>query len=416
MNEATRLFVERHREEDVRRLALQGGGNGVDLRIALQQIQGWQTARTKLPTWAAVAGVWYPPHLSMEQCSSELTARYKAALVLEVAQTMAPGVDGGAGVVDLTGGFGVDFFFMASAWATAAVSRSRTYFIYVERSEELCRLAAHNFELLNLRGEVKNADSIEFLKSLEHASVLFLDPARRDGHGGKVVLLEDCTPDVVALCDELLAKTDCLMLKLSPMLDWHRAVEQLSRPGWGMTVHVVSVKNECKELLLVVRKGGSEMVSVVCANWTGNDWERLAYADDENRPVTVWPPAPDETVLKGCWLLEPNASVMKAGCFGVLCHRFGVSALGQNSHLFIADDRVEGFPGRQLRIEGVSGMNKRELKGLLRGVERANVCVRNFPMTAEALRRRLGVKDGGRDFLYGTTLGDGRHVVLRGTS
>ena len=256
MNEATLEFINRNADADVRQLALRGSKDPeVDLTIALQQIQGRQTARKKIPTWAAIDGVVYPVHLSMEQCSSEQTARYKADLCRRlITSHLSP-------LIDLTGGFGVDFFFMSEAFDEA---------VYVERNAELCAIASHNFKVLGKSVACVNADGADYLHQLSHAALIFLDPARRDSHGDRTYGISDCTPDVLSLKEELLEKSDVVMLKLSPMLDWRKAVDDLGE-AYVSEVHIVSVQNECKELLIVMQKDAPSL-RLVCVN-DDNIWE-----------------------------------------------------------------------------------------------------------------------------------------------
>ena len=396
MNQATREFVFQHADDDVRQLALKKVKNPeIDLPLALDQIKGRQTARTKIPTWAQHDGILYPSHLSMEQCSSEKTARYKAKLIRHLTDCFAS-------FVDLTGGLGVDFSMMASTLPACSC-------VYVEQQATLCDLARHNFQVLGLSNtEVVHADGVEFLHQLDHASVIFLDPARRDSHGGRTYAIGDCTPDVLLLRDELLQKADVVMLKLSPMLDWHEAVRLLNREGECVReVHIVSTGNECKELLLVLDKQEKgRACQVVCVN------------DEEVFRFPVGAASPNDKdhgwrmPVAGDYLYEPNASVMKAGCFMELSAAFGVQGLGANSHLFIADRLVGEFPGRKFLVQGVSSMNKKELQEKLQGIDHANIATRNFPMRPEELRRRLKIKDGGEVFIFATTLSDGTLVLI----
>ena len=453
---AMQAFIREHRTDDVRLLALKAPrGAGFDLTVALEQIAGWQAARRKLPSWAANDAVVYPRHLSMEQCSSESTARYKA----EVARwlfnhcndngndndhdhggTTADSATPSCGerhdarpreakplaMADLTGGLGVDFAFLAPLFQRA---------VYNERDSRLCGVARHNFKALGLDNtEVINGEAEAALDLLPHLDLLFLDPARRDGNGSKTVAIADCSPDVAALLPRLLAKATRLMLKLSPMLDWHKAMADLR--GAVAEVHIVGTGGECKELLLVCDSAEHDAVRVVCAN----DSERFAFslatahgAGSDHRhgsgsgdatacPQATQPPlfAASELMEAAAataadvplHLLEPNATVMKAGCFGLLASRFGLEAVGRDSHLFVARGEVEGFPGRQFTVKACSTMNRRSLKDMLRGVKKANVSVRNLPLSADALRRKLGVADGGDTYIFGTTASDGSHVVL----
>ena len=411
MNQATIDFIREHAEADVRQLALQGTKNPeVDLSFALDQIAGRQKAKTKLPSWAAIDGIIYPPHLSMEQCSSEQTARYKRCLVMGDGCWLNDKKTEGSGTVsfvDLTGGFGVDFAFIASA-INQHLTPITQHLIYIERQAPLCAISSENFKLLGLNHiEVVCADGVEYLHQLDHADLIFLDPARRDDHGGRTYGIADCTPNVLELRDELLQKADRIMLKLSPMLDWRKAVDDL---GNVSEVHIVSVDNECKELLIILCNGltrtNSDGVCVVCVNLLSNgNHEIFAFSHDDS---------PFSSVLVRCpkYLFEPNASIMKAGCFTLLEQRFGVSQLDKNSHLFVSDSDVSDFPGRRFIIEKTTSMNKRELKSALAGIERANITVRNFPMSVAELRKRLKLKEGGDLYLFATTIAGHQHQLF----
>ncbi|MCR4853779.1 MAG: SAM-dependent methyltransferase [Prevotella sp.] len=408
MNEATQAFIREHRNDDVRSLALKAHGQeDIDLPLALDQIAGWQTARRKLPSWAAVDGLRYPPHLSMEQCSSEQTALYKSRLVASLlAQVGGENVDDATverledvtpaasfpSLVDLTGGFGVDFSFMARPFAKAT---------YVERQPHLCALARHNFPLLNLtQAIVRQTDAETFLEQMAPATVIFLDPARRDTHGQRTFAIADCTPDASALKHLLVQKAQWVMLKLSPMLDWHKAVDD--QQPYVRQVHIVAVGNECKELLLLLSRQGEEPLEVFCVN----DEQRFAFVPSTSLDIHVAEPK------AGDYLYEPNAAIMKAGCFAQLTSPFSLGAIGTNSHLFVAPHPVDDFPGRRFVINVVSSLNKKELRRALQGVTRANIAVRNFPLSAADLRRRLKLADGGDHYLFGTTTASGEHCLL----
>jgi len=391
MNQATADFIRQHADGDVRQLALQAKKNPeVNLPFALDQIAGRQTARRKLPSWAAIDGIVYPPHLSMEQCSSEQTARYKALLA-----------EGTESVVDLTGGFGVDFSFLAQGARRA---------VYVERQEALCAIARQNFQLLGLtQAEVVCADSEDYLRQMEPADLIFIDPARRDSHGGRTYGITDCTPDVLALRPLLLQKARRVLLKLSPMLDWRKAVSDLGQDV-VREVHIVSVGNECKELLVVIDTplhalpGGEGRL--VCVN-DGQVFETALSAS------ATLPLSPYRGDWEGAlYLYEPNASIMKAGCFAEVAQRFGVDAIARNSHLFVSGTLVANFPGRVFHIDTVTSMNKRELKEKLGSLSQANIAVRNFPLSVADLRRRLKISEGGSTYIFATTLANGERTLL----
>ena len=404
LNEATRQFVRLHAADDVRRLALQAhAAPDVDLPLALNQIRGRQIARQKLPSWAEIEEIAYPPHLSMEQCSSEQTAQYKAQLLARFVSTFSKH----AHFIDLTGGLGVDFSFIAQALGACKA-------VYVERDAHLCELARHNFPLLGLPNAEIVCDTAEnYLhqcSTVTHppSTILFLDPARRDAHGNRTYALADCTPNVLEIRDELLKIADFIVLKLSPMLDWHRAVEEL---GNVSEVHIVSVANECKEMLLVMKKN-PENLKIFCAN----DQQLFSYEETGTMAQKhAVPCISDVASLVGkSHLFVPNASVMKAGCFAELCEQFHLEALAPNSHLFVrvGDDKQEDFPGRKFQISAISSMNKREIREKLSGIAQANIAVRNFPMRPEELRRRLKMREGGDTYIFATTLAGKKHVLI----
>lgn len=504
MNQATLDFIRQHQDDDVRQLAFLGSKYPeVDMPFALDQIRGRKMARVKLPRWASIDGIFYPPHISMEQCSSEQTALYKAELAARLLGLSPSSSENGEekekesenvsnlhlseicefagkgavdsefakneatckkqqilteseenvnetkeephegdfseeiGFVDLTGGFGVDFSYIASRLGVKSM--------YVERQAHLCEAAKENFGRLGLKNAiVKNGDGIEVLHSFaskkEAAAsdslgitedqsqsllktnlglkLIFIDPARRDDAGNKVVSLKDCTPDVTLLQEEMLSKADYVIIKLSPMLDWHRAVSELS---CVKEVHIISVNNECKELLLVLsarNMGGMEASSadgevkhagslrIYCVN----DAQSFVCdeLDMESSSVRIAPPVLEEMQ----YLYEPNASLMKAGCFSVLSERYGARMLSKNSHLFVSQAPIEAFPGRSFRIIAVSSFNKKELKRHLSGITKANIATRNFPLSVAELRKRLKLKDGGETYIFATTLSDESHVLV----
>lgn len=432
MNQATQDFICQHQDDDVRQLAFLGSKYPeVDMPFALDQIRGRKMARVKLPRWASLEGIIYPPHISMEQCSSESTALYKAELAARLLGLPASSsgtemkAENEIEFVDLTGGFGVDFSYIAARLGVKSM--------YVERQTHLCEAAKENFGRLGLKNAiVKNGDGIEVLHSFhpkkkDAASaddslgitydqprsllktnlglkIIFIDPARRDDAGNKVVSLKDCTPDVTVLQEEMLSKADYVIIKLSPMLDWHRAISELSHVR---EVHIISVNNECKELLLVlsVRNMG-ENLRIYCIN---DAQSFVCYElDMEASQVKIAP----STLEEMQYLYEPNASLMKAGCFSVLSGRYDARMLSKNSHLFVSQAPIEAFPGRSFRIIAVSSFNKKELKRHLSGITKANIATRNFPLSVAELRKRLKLKDGGETYIFATTLSDESHVLV----
>lgn len=504
MNQATLDFIRQHQDDDVRQLAFLGSKYPeVDMPFALDQIRGRKMARVKLPRWASIDGIIYPPHISMEQCSSEQTALYKAELAARLLGLSSSSSENGeekekesenasnlhlseicefagkgavdsefakneatckkqqilteskenvneikeephkgdfseeTGFVDLTGGFGVDFSYIASRLGVKSM--------YVERQAHLCEAAKENFGRLGLKNAiVKNGDGIEVLHSfaskkddaaseslgiIEEQSrsllktnlglkLIFIDPARRDDAGNKVVSLKDCTPDVTVLQEEMLSKADYVIIKLSPMLDWHRAVSELN---CVQEVHIISVNNECKELLLVLSARNMGEMEASSADgevkhagnlriYCVNDAQSFVCdeSDMESSSVRIASPVLEEMQ----YLYEPNASLMKAGCFGVLSKRYGARMLSKNSHLFVSMVPIEDFPGRSFRIIAISSFNKKELKRYLSGITKANIATRNFPLSVAELRKRLKLKDGGETYIFATTLSDESHVLV----
>ena len=432
----TSEFVKQFRQADPRKLALQASRYpDVDMPYALNQIQGWQTALRKLPSWAACDGVVYPPHLNMEQCSSEATARYKQ----QVARRWAERIPNASrtSMTDLTGGFGVDFSFTSRCFDCAT---------YVERNASLCDVVGSNLPRLGIRNaQVKCAEAEAVLKQTEPQTMIFLDPARRDEHGAKTVLIADCTPDVCQLLPSLMQKSQFVMLKLSPMLDWHKAIVDLD--GKVREVHIVSADGECKELLLVLAPDGKPEVQVFCVDILSKPDSQGVYPRSEfvysiatnvqeevmennsksenstsaqptnstfNIQHSTLPPATNSTfnIQHSTFLFEPNASVMKAGCFDEIARAYGVSAISRNSHLFLSDREIDGFPGRTFVIDAVTTMNKRQLRQTLSGMKQANIAVRNFPLSVAELRKRLKLNDGGDTYIFATTTSDGDHILM----
>ena len=387
LSSETLRFIEENARADVRSLALQAKKYPqVDMAMAVVQIAGRQIAVAKVPSWYRTEGLLYPKHLSMEQCSSEATAIYKAGLVE------------GDTFADLTGGFGIDCSFLSRKFKQAD---------YVERQSELCELAEHNFPLLGLKIGVHNEDGVEYLKQMYPVDVLFLDPARRDGHGEKTVAISDCEPDVSALEDLLVEKAKKVMVKLSPMLDLSLALKALK---YVREVHIVSVNNECKELLLILEKSTDSLEIVIHCEQITSTGEHQRYAFTQEQERTSDCPLAAEV---GAYLYEPNASILKAGAYRSLTQAYPVKKLHASSHLYTSPYYIEDFPGRRFQVEAVSGFGKKELKTLLQGLEKANLTIRNFPSSVAELRKRLKLKEGGECYLFATTLSDESKVLIK---
>ena len=336
-------------------------------RWFLQQVEGRERTADKLPTFAAIEDWWYPVRLSCEQCSSELTARYKASLV------------SGEKMADLTGGYGVDTYFLSEVFDHTE---------YVEQNAELCRIATHNFA--NKSIAIHNTSAEEFLQTAGEYDLIFLDPARRDSHGGKVFRLEDCTPNVVQLLPTLLSHGKRLMIKLSPMLDLTQAITSLSQVTWD--TYIVAIKNEVKELLLVSGESGR----ITAIDLDKKDQAFVFTKEEESSCPFI-----HSSIHPFTFLYEPSAAILKAGAYKLVAQRFGLLKLDVNTHLYASDTLIENFPGRVWRIT-----EPQDLK-------QANVLTRNYPLTPEALKKKLHLRDGGTAFVIGCRVA-GKPVLLYG--
>ena len=383
MNEITKQFIRENLNADVPTLALKKAPVGTDFSLALRQIEARQLLKKKVPSWSVNEELLFPAHLSIEQCSSEASAKYKAGLMQ------------GKSFADLTGGLGVDTYFISQHFQQAD---------YVERQVELCDLARHNFAALSSHIEIWNETAEDYLKHCGTKDYIFIDPARRDAYGRKTVSIGDCTPDVVAIQDLLLEKASRVMVKLSPMLDITKALEELHHVH---EVHVVAVANECKELDFVMERGFEGEVQCVCVNLlTKQPNVRFALEEEKNATAVL-----AETVMR--YLYEPNPAVMKAGCYKLLAEQFGIFKLHKNSNLFTSDAFVADFPGRVFEVEAFAPFNKRVKQTLLSEVDNASIAVRNFPLTVAELRKALKIGDGDGVYLFATTLKGEKRVVIR---
>lgn len=392
-------FIKQHRNESPLSLALKKAPKGIDLQWCLRQIEGYNIARNKLPEWSENENIWFPPKLSMEQCSSEATAKYKRAIA---------GRLGSKVLIDLTGGFGIDFSYMAKNMEAA---------YYVEQQEVLCNIAKHNFPQTGLQNtKILNTTCEEFwerytadattAKTNREKCLIYLDPARRNYKGEKVFSINDCTPDVTYLQDSLLEHSAHVMLKLSPMLDIVQARRLLKDIA---EIHVISVKGECKELLFVLSKEADKQ-QYYCVNLeTRNEaFTSPLSAIMEQADIA----SPTETT-EGTIIFEPNASILKAGVQNAFAKQYNLKKLHPMSNLFLGHEPIESIPARQFVIERTSDFQKANLKSFMQDIKQANMTIRNFPSTVDDLKKRLKIKDGGNIYLFATTLSDDTHVLIR---
>ena len=349
---------------------------GVAMSTLVEQIVSRQKAQQKTPFLLQVPKVIFPPKLSMEQCSSEITASYKAHLVE------------GATAVDLTGGAGIDTYFFSKRFKQIA---------YVESNLSLAQLTKHNFEQLKANAITTHVLTAEaFLSKSKEGEFdfVYIDPARRDSHKKKVFRFSDCTPNVVQLKEQVLKKTKQFMIKASPLVDIKLAVEEL---GDVKEVHVVAVNNECKELLFLIENGNSAVPLIYASHYSkSRGWEKVKFSFAEERTSSP------EYALPQRYLYEPNAALLKAGTYKTLALRYGVYKLHPNTHLYTSEHRLEQFPGRSFEVLDVLKYDKKALALALPSLK-ANLTCRNFPETVQQIRKKTKITEGGEDYLFATT-------------
>ena len=440
-HELTKDFINAHLNDDVNKLALSKFPDDIDKQFVIRQIQARQLLKKKLPSWSENDELLFPKRLSLEQCSSELTAKYKSTKLREntrkeIGESSCNFVDRRI-LVDLTGGMGVDTSFLSDNFDET---------IYVESQAELCELAEHNFKVLKKNIKVVNAKAEDFLTQCGEVDCIYLDPARRDEYGRKMVSLHDCSPDVAELQDLLFEKANTVIVKLSPMLDIDIIKKELKNIK---EIHVVAVKNECKEVLVLCQRdnettrqqvetslhGVSRLPDNHGVSYTAIDlrenWSFIFTEEEEqNANVTF----ADEI---GKYLYEPGVACMKAAPFKLLSQRFNIKKLHRNSHLYTSDELVADFPGRVFEVLNVVPFDKKAKKTIietqrLRDSEtqsdehsaalrlcdsatlKASIAVRNFPLSAEELRKHLGFKDGDDFYIFGTTTKGEKKVLVLG--
>lgn len=401
-------FINKHLNDDVNKLALSKFPEHIDKQFVIRQIHARQVLSKKLPSWAENDELIFPKKLSLEQCSSELTAKYKATLIK------------GKTLIDLTGGMGVDTAFLSDNY-------EKTF--YVEMQEELCEIAKHNFKVLNKNIEVVNDNAEHFLKICDKVDCIYLDPARRDEYGRKMVSLHDCSPDVVELHDMLLEKAKTILIKVSPMLD----IDMIKKEVKDISeIHVVAVRNECKEIVICQRttdngQQSSDRTSEASTQLITSDMrENWNFSFTENEELEAQWTLADNI---GKYLYEPGAACMKAGCFKLLSQKYSLSKLHRNSHLYTSDELISDFPGRIFEVIETIPFDKKTKKEISSRCKqatdngqhtlsksgslfKASVATRNFPLSAEELKKNLGLQDGSEFYIFGTTLKGEKKVVI----
>ncbi len=386
INSKTKEYISNNLEKDVSWLALHSAKDSdVDMRMAIQQIEGRQKAKHKLPELFMLDDIIYPQRISIEQCSSSASASYKASLF------------SGETFADLSGGFGVDTFFFSKQFKNG---------IYVEPNEELCTIFDYNSKILKINNvSIVNSNLENFIDSLNRVDFIYIDPSRRDNYGKRVYEIHDLTPNVLLFKDKLLSKSKHLMIKLSPMLDITALKRQLPEI---YELHVVAVNDECKELLCVLDKDNKNAdFQIVTKNIKANSEE--TYIGKYSRERALKPLFVSEIEQ---FLYEPNAALMKSNLYNSLCYDFGVKKLARETNLFTNSYPIENFPGRSFKVLNIIPYQPKKIRKELEHIKSASITVRNFTISAMELRKSLKIKEGDKIFIFGTTLSSNNRVII----
>lgn len=381
-------FIRDHASDDANRLLLGAKKYPqLDVPFLVDQILSRRQIREKLPSWYANEELVFPAKIAAEQCSSERTALYKQRLV-----------SSSDALCDLTGGLGIDSYFF---------SRKVRQLTYVERFPVYCEAARHNFQVLGADNiTVRNENSVDIVSDLPEVDVFYLDPARRGEGNKRVFALSDCEPDLPRLLPLLLQKAPRVIAKLSPMADLQQTESLL--PG-TVSIHVLSVRNECKELLFDIRREATvPNPPIYCVDFTAAGTEHsftFTVEEERNAPLAL-------ATQVSTYLYEPNASILKAGAFKSVAQQYGLEKLHVSSHLYTSDTLVTGFPGRMFRVEKVLPFSNKVCKSITKEMPQANITVRNFPMSVDELRKKTKIQEGGDVYLFATTLSDGGKVLV----
>lgn len=383
LSEAEKSFIKSHQNDEVTTLLLQAKKYpNLNIPDLVLQIKARQKAKPKLPEWFENEEVIFPKMLSVEQCSSEITAKFKANLV------------SGETLIDLTGGMGVDVAYM---------SKNFTKAFYFEQNADLLNVTKYNFEQLGIENVVFVAgDSVENLSEFGKDSWIYLDPHRRDDTGSKVVRLQDCEPNILAIKDLLFEYTENILLKASPMLDIDLAISDLRNVS---NVYVVAVENEVKEVLFHLEKSKSEEVILNAVNLTKNNSTTLSFTKLEEKNASI------ELGSAKQYLYEPNVAILKAGGFRYISQHFDLQKIAPHSHLYTSEELVENFQGRIFKIIAVCKLDKKEISKYLTD-NKANITIRNFPLTVQQIRDKLKLSDGGNEYLFATTDAQNQKIVI----
>jgi 16S rRNA G966 N2-methylase RsmD len=371
-------FIEEHQDLKLDRILYLASKKGLDKLFIANQIKGRKKIQEKVPQWNMLPLI-YPPSVSMEQCSSKKTALYKSKLVE------------GESLADLTGGFGVDTFFMSKSFKKT---------IYCELNKELFEIVNYNFNKLNCKIETHHNDGISFLEQLnENLDCIYLDPSRRNEKKQRVHQLEDYSPNIVEYFQLLFNKTSTILIKTSPFLE---PKEVISKLKFIKEVHIISIKNDCKEVLYLLQKDFQESIKI--HTFEIEDKKEFSF-QYENESIKCQLQQPLN------YLYEPNSAILKAGAYESVGTRFHLFKIHRNSHLYTSENAVDSFPGRRFKIIATTNYKRKEVEKYI-SEKKANISKRNFPYSVDEIRKKLKLKDGGDTYLFATTLEDNSKAII----
>jgi uncharacterized protein YlbG (UPF0298 family) len=365
-------FIDDNLKSNITKLILKGSPfDKITTQEVANQIVAKQKAAQKLPTWFAIKNIYYPPKISLEQTSSEITAAYKANLV------------SGSSIIDITGGFGIDCYYF---------SKQFNHVVHCEINEELSTIVNHNYQQLNVKNiDTFSGNGIDFLKKTKETfDCIYIDPSRRNDSKGKVFLLKDCLPNIPENIDFLFTKTNQILVKNSPILDISSAISELK---FVKEIHVIAIKNEVKELLFLLENNYEKDIRIKTINILQEDSQEFMFnfneeiASQYSEPLT--------------YLYEPNAAILKSGGFHQISKQLNLFKIHQHSHLYTSEKLID-FPGRCFKIIEVLNYDKKKIKKLI-PENKANITTRNFPKTVTQIRKETNLKDGGNSYLFFTT-------------
>lgn len=382
LQKEVQVFINKNLKADINKLILKGSPfEGVSIQELANQIIAKQKSEIKLPTWFNTEKIYYPKKISIEQTSSEITAEYKSKLIT------------GDTFIDITGGFGIDCYAFAKQFKNV---------VHCEINEELSEIVSYNYQQLNINNITTVAkNGIDYLKNTNQKfDCIYIDPSRRNDVKGKVFLLNDCLPNVPENLEFLFTKTDTILIKNSPILDITSTINELN---FVKEIHVISIKNEVKELLFLLKKEHKEIIEIKTLNMLKNKKEVFNFKFKKTLNTTYSTPL--------AFLYEPNAAILKSGGFNEVSNQLKVNKLHQHSHLYTSKGLIEFFPGRTFKVDTIIPYNKKKIKKLLT-TPKANITTRNFPKTVAQIRLETKLKDGGDIFLFFTTNVNNELIVI----